>query len=233
MEPLHFLQPGGQGLLIFLFDLGQERLEGGANSAVGLEDGQGDDSGSVFCSLLALGDGGSFAHQTSGLHAEQGGNLDVNELVGVLDTWFGDSHVQSRAVFGVDGRVVREDFDVCTKARSSRNVRNFVSQSVVPHREGVSAGACRRVFAFLVKGGSALGSVALLVFAPITAVAHSLTHSLSHSFSLAGFARPFRRKADASWNGSFCSGGEENVRHDHGRNNEGQGNKRKRHSKRV
>ena len=31
---------------------------------------------------------------------------------------------------------------------------------------------CRRVFAFLVKGGTALGTVTLLVLAPITAVAH-------------------------------------------------------------
>ena len=38
--------------------------------------------------------------------------------------------------------------------------------------EGVSARASRRVFAFLVQGGSALGSVALLVFAQITGVAH-------------------------------------------------------------
>ena len=99
---------------------------------------------------------------------ERGSNLNVDELVGVLEAWFGDSNVRSRAVFGVNGRVVHEDLDVCTKAGSSRNVRNFVSQSVVPRGEGVSARACRRVFAFLVKGGVALGSVALLVFAPIT-----------------------------------------------------------------
>ena len=98
--------------------------------------------------------------------------MNVNELVGVLDTWFGDSHVHSRAVFGVNGRVVHEDFDVCIKASSSRNVRNLVSQRVMPRGEGVSARACRRVFAFLVQGGSALGSVALLVFAPITGVTH-------------------------------------------------------------
>ena len=36
----------------------------------------------------------------------------------------------------------------------------------------LSARARCRVFAFLVKGGSALGSVALLVFAPTTGVAH-------------------------------------------------------------
>ena len=74
--------------------------------------------------------------------------------------------------FRVDGRVVLVDFDVCTKAGSSRNVRNFVTQSVVSRGEGVSAQARRRVFAFLVEGGSALGSVALLVFAPIAVVAH-------------------------------------------------------------
>ena len=112
------------------------------------------------------------ARQTSGLHTERGGNLNVDELVGVLDTWFGDSHVHSRAVFGVDGRVVHEDFDVCTKAGSSRIVRNLVSQRAVPRGEGVSARARCRVFAFLVKGGSANGSVALLVFAPTTGVAH-------------------------------------------------------------
>ena len=95
-----------------------------------------------------------------------------SELISVLDTWFGDSHIHSRAVFGVDGRVVHKDFDVCTEVRSSRNVRNFVSQSVVSRGEGVSARACRRVFAFLVKGSSALGAVALLVFAPIAVVAH-------------------------------------------------------------
>ena len=159
-------------MLIFRSDLGQERLEGGANPAVGLKDSQGDDSGSVFCSLLALGDGGSFAYKTSSLHTERGGNLNVNELIGVLGTSFGDSHVHSRAVFGVNGRVVHKDFDVCTEAGSSRNVRNFVSQSVVSRGEGVSARACRRVFAFLVKGSSALGAVALLVFAPISVVTH-------------------------------------------------------------
>ena len=53
--------PGGPSLLIFWGDLGQERLEGGANPAVGLEDSRGDDSGSVFCSFLALSDGGGFA----------------------------------------------------------------------------------------------------------------------------------------------------------------------------
>ena len=41
-------------------------------------------------------------------------------------------------------------------------------KSVVSRGEGVSAWACRRVFAFLVK----VGSVALLVFAPITVFAH-------------------------------------------------------------
>ena len=160
-------------MLIFWGDLGQERFESGAHTTVCLEDGRGDDCGSVFRPLLALCDGGGFAHHTSGLNTERGGNLDVNELVGYLDTWFGDSHVHYRAVFGVNGRVVHED--VCTKAGSSRNVRNLVSQSV----EGVSARACRRVFAFLVQGGSALGSVALLVFAPITGVAHgsALPHS--------------------------------------------------------
>ena len=160
------------GLLIFWCDLGQERLEGGANPAVCLEDGRIDNCGSVFRPFLALSDGGGFAHQTSGLHAERGGNLNVNELVGVLDTWFGDSHVHSRAVFGVNGRVVHEDFDVCTKASSSRNARNLVSQRVMPRGEGVSARACRRVFAFLVQGGSALGSVALFVFASIAVIAH-------------------------------------------------------------
>ena len=159
-------------MLIFWGDLGQERLEGGANPAVFLKDSRGDESGSVFCSLLALGDGSCFAHKTSSLHTERGGNLDVDELISVLDTWFGDSHVHSRAAFGVTGRVVHKDFDVCTEAGSSRNVRNLVSQSVVPRREGVSARARRRVFAFLVQGGSALGSVALLVFTPITGVTH-------------------------------------------------------------
>ena len=110
-------------MLIFWCDLGQERLEGGASPAVGLKDSRGDDSGSVFCSLLAL-------------------------------------------------RVVHKDFDVCTEAGPSRNVRNFVSQSVVSRGEGVSAWACRRVFAFLVKGGTALGAVALLVFASIAVIAH-------------------------------------------------------------
>ena len=81
---------------------------------MGLEDGRGDNRGSVFYSLPALGNGGSFAHQTSSLHAERGGDLDVNEFISVLDTSFGDSHVHSRAVFGVDGRMVHEDFDVCT-----------------------------------------------------------------------------------------------------------------------
>ena len=159
-------------MLIFWGDLGQERLEGGANPAVGLEDSRGDDSGSVFCSLLTLGDGGCFAHKTSSLHTERGGNLDVDELISVLGTWFGDSHVHSRPVFGVIGRVAHKDFDVCTEAGSSRNVRNFVSQSVVSRGEGVSARACRRVFAFLVKGSSALGAVALLVFAPIAVITH-------------------------------------------------------------
>ena len=85
---------------------------------------------------------------------------------------FEHSHVHSRAVFGVNGRVVHKDFDVCTKAGSSRNVRNLVSQRIVPCGEGVSARARRRVLAFLVQGGSALGSVVLLVFAPITGVTH-------------------------------------------------------------
>ena len=98
--------------------------------------------------------------------------MNVTELVGVLGTSFGDSHVHSRAVFGVDGRVVHKDFDVCTEAGSSRNVRNFVSQSVMPRGEGLSARARRRVFGFFVQGGSALGSVALLVFTPIAVVAH-------------------------------------------------------------
>ena len=129
-------------------------------------------AGLYLGSLLALGDGGCFAHKTSSLHTERGGNLDVDELISVLDTWFGDSHVHSRAVFGVNGRVVHKDFDVCTEAGPSRNVRNFVSQSVVSRGEGVSAWACRRVFAFLVKGSSALGAVALLVFASIAVIAH-------------------------------------------------------------
>ena len=73
---------------------------------------------------------------------------------------------------GVDGRVVHKDFDVCTEAGPSRKVRNFVSQSVVSRGEGVSAWACRSVFAFLVKGNSALGAVALLVFASIAVIAH-------------------------------------------------------------
>ena len=38
--------------------------------------------------------------------------------------------------------------------------------------DGVSAWACRRVFAFLVDGSSALGAVALLVFASIAVIAH-------------------------------------------------------------
>ena len=98
--------------------------------------------------------------------------MDVDELVSVLDAWFGDSHVHSRAVFGVDGRAVHEDIDVCTKAGSSRNVRNFVSQRVVPSGEGVPARACRRVFAVLVQGVSAPSSVALPVFASASWVAH-------------------------------------------------------------
>ena len=77
-----------------------------AHTTMRLEDGRGNNCGSVFCSFLALSDSGGFAHQTSDLHAERGGDLDVNELIGVLDTSFGDSHVHSRAVFGVDGRVV-------------------------------------------------------------------------------------------------------------------------------
>ena len=83
-----------------------ERSESGAHTTVCLEDGWGDNCGSVFRPLLALSDGGGFANQTSGFHAERGGNLNVNELVGVLDTCSGDSHVHSRAVFGVNGRVV-------------------------------------------------------------------------------------------------------------------------------
>ena len=79
----------------------------GAHTTVCLEDGRGDNRGSVFRPLLALCDGGGFAHQPSSLHAERGGDLDVNELVSVLDTSFGDSHVHSRAVFGVNGRVVQ------------------------------------------------------------------------------------------------------------------------------
>ena len=131
------------------------------SGATCFKDGRGDDCGSVFRKILALGDGGGFAHQTSGLHTERGGNLNVDELVGVL----GILHVHYRAVFGVDGRVVHEDFDVCTKAGSSRNVRNFVSQRVVPCREGVPVWARRCVFAFLVQGSSALGSVTFPVFA--------------------------------------------------------------------
>ena len=144
-------------------------------------------SGAVFCPFLALGGRGSFAHQASGLHAEWGSDLDVIELVGVLDSCFGDSHVHSRAVFGVNGRVVHEDFDVCTKASSSRNVCDFVSQRVVPRREGVSARACRRVFAFLVKGGTALGTVTLLVFAPITVVGRVLERGVVHDRGVGGW----------------------------------------------
>ena len=66
----------------------------------------------------------------SSLHTERGGNLDVNEFVGVFDTSFGDSHVHFCAVSGLDGRVVHKDFDVCTEAGASRKVRNFISQSV-------------------------------------------------------------------------------------------------------
>ena len=94
--------------------LGQERFQGGAHTCVSFENGRGDDGGSAFRALLALGDGGRFAHQTSGLHTERGGNLNVDELIGVLDTSFGDSHVHSRSVFGVDGRVVHKDFVICT-----------------------------------------------------------------------------------------------------------------------
>ena len=93
-----------------------------------------------------------FAHQTSGLHAERGGNLnvDVAPLSGSMAGWSTRTSMSAQ------------------RPLSSRNARNFVSQSFVPRREGVSARACRRVFAFLVQ----VGSVALLVFAPTTGVAH-------------------------------------------------------------
>ena len=88
--------------------------------------------------------------------------------VSVLDAQFGDSHVHSRAVVAVDDRVV----DVCTKASSSRNIRNFISQRIVPRGEGVPARARRGVFAFLIQSGSAVSSVALPVFASVSGVAH-------------------------------------------------------------
>ena len=57
--------------------------------------------------------------------------------------------------FRGQGRAVPKDFDVCTKIGSSRIVRNLVSQRVVSRGESVSSRARRRVFAFLVQGGSA------------------------------------------------------------------------------
>ena len=48
---------------------------------------------------------------------------------------------------GSHGRVVHEDFDVCTNAGSSRNVRDFVSQSVVPRRKGSHTGLHNRILA--------------------------------------------------------------------------------------
>ena len=71
---------GGPGLLIFWCDLGQERSECAAYTTVCLEGGRGDNCGSVFRPFLALSDGGGFAHQTSGLHAERGGNLNVRRF---------------------------------------------------------------------------------------------------------------------------------------------------------
>ena len=65
------------------------------------------------------------------------------------DTWFGDSHVHSRAVFGINGRMVHWDFDVCTQAGSPRIVGDFVSQRIMPGGEGMSR-AGRSLFAFLV-----------------------------------------------------------------------------------
>ena len=113
-------------------DLGQERFESGAHTTVFLEDGRADDCGSVCCSFLALGDGGGFAHQTGGLHTERGGNLNVNELVSVLDTWFGDSHVHSRAVFGVNGRVVQRPVRRAMFAISSRKAL-CLAERACPH----------------------------------------------------------------------------------------------------
>ena len=53
-------------------------------------------------------------------------------------------------------------------AISSRNAL-CLAERACPH------GARRRVFAFLVKGGTALGTVALLVLASIIVVAHRST----------------------------------------------------------
>ena len=122
----------------------------------------GDDCGSVFRALLAFSDGGGFAHQTSGLHTERRGNLNVDEILTSILAPFSGS---------MAGWSTRTSMSA-QEAGSSRNVRNLVSQCVVPRGEGVSARARRRVFAFLVQGGSALGSVSFPVFASTTAVAH-------------------------------------------------------------
>ena len=54
-------------------------FECGAHTSVSFENGRGDDGRPVFRALLALGNGGSFAHQTCGLNTKRGGDLNVNQ----------------------------------------------------------------------------------------------------------------------------------------------------------
>ena len=68
-------------------------------------------------------------------------------------------HAHSRAVLGVDGWAVHEDFNVSAKACSSGDV----GELCVSTRCGVSTRTGRGVFSFLVKEGSTFGSVSFRV----------------------------------------------------------------------
>ena len=113
-----------------------------------LENGGGDDCGSVFRPLLALSDGGGFAHLSGSLHAERGGNLNVNELVSVLGNQFWRfSRPFSRRFRGQWQGGPQGLRHLAQRPVRRANVRNFVSQSVVSRervrvRTGMSSRVC-------------------------------------------------------------------------------------------
>ena len=84
-------------------DPGKESSQCRTNSSVGFKGSWGDHRWSDRA-FLALSDGSGFAHCSSGFNGKRGGDLHVDELVGILNVRFGDAHVHSRTVFGIYGR---------------------------------------------------------------------------------------------------------------------------------
>ena len=135
MEPLHLammrgvLQPCGPDLQVLRSSPSLESFEGRTHSSMGFNDCWGEHSRAVFRAFLALSDGSGFAHYSSSFNAKRSGDLHVDELVGILNARFGDAHVHSRTVFGIYGRAVHKDIDVCTYRVARSPWAHFVSQN--------------------------------------------------------------------------------------------------------